>query len=76
MFKLINIWGEDSIQVMLEGSKHNKKRCFNNISHHIEAAGYKKTADQCDSKICKLKVEYRKIKDARKKRELKEKIEE
>ena len=24
MFKLIHIWSEDSIQVMLEGSKRNK----------------------------------------------------
>ena len=33
----------------------------------MEAAGYEKTADQCNSKICKLKLEYRKMKDTRKK---------
>ena len=33
----------------------------------MEAAGYEKTADQCNNKIRKLKLEYRKIKDSRKK---------
>ena len=64
--KLIEIWGEDTIQAMLEGSKRNKD-VFNKISRRMEAAGYEKTADQCNSKIRKLKLEYRKIKDTRKK---------
>ena len=33
----------------------------------MEAAGYEKTADQCNKKIRKLKLEYRKIKDSTKK---------
>ena len=73
-FKFIGIWGEDSIQVMLEGSKRNKD-VFYKISHHMEATGYKKNADQCKSKIQKLKLEYRKKKMLERKRELKERSE-
>ena len=64
--KLIEIWGEDSIQAMLEGSKRNKD-VFNKISRKMEAAGYEKSADQCNNNRRKLKLEYRKIKDTRKK---------
>ena len=64
--KLIEIWDKDSIQAMVEGSKRNKY-VFNKISRKMEAAGYEKTADQCNNKIRKLKLEYRKIKDSTKK---------
>ena len=33
----------------------------------MEAAGYEKTANQCNNKIRKLKLEYRKTKDSTKK---------
>ena len=56
MLKLIEIWGEDNIQAMLKGSKHNKD-VFNKISHQMDAYGYKKTADECNNKIFKLKPE-------------------
>ena len=65
MLKLIDIWGEDAIQAMLEVSKRNKD-VFKKISSKMTDAGYDKTADQCNSKIRKLKLEYRKIKDSRK----------
>ena len=61
--KLIEVWGEESIQAMLEGSKRNKE-VFKKIAREMEAAGYEKTAEQCNSKI---KLEYRKIKDTRNK---------
>ena len=60
--KLIDIWSEDSIQAMLEGARQNKD-VFLKISREMEMAGFKKTADQCSSKIKKLRFEYRKIKD-------------
>ena len=44
---------------MLEGTQ----RVFVKISKEMEAAGFVKTAEQCSSKIKKLKFEYRKIKD-------------
>ena len=58
--KLIDIWGEDAIQAMLEVSKRNK-----DVFKKISNAGYDKTADQCNSKIRMLKLEYRKIKECR-----------
>ena len=65
-FKLIEIWGDGAIQAMLEGSKRNKD-VFKKIAGKMMDVGYDKTADQCNSKIRKLKLEYRKIKDGRKK---------
>ena len=64
--KLIEIWGDKSIQAMLEGCKRNRDM-FNKIAREMEAAGYHKTSEQCNSKIRKLKLEYRKIKDDRNK---------
>ena len=55
--KLIEIWGDGSIQVMLEGCKRNRD-IFNKIAREMEAAGYHKTSEQCNSKIRKLKLEY------------------
>ena len=51
--KLIDIWGEDAIKSMLEGSKRNKD-VFKKIAGKMTDAGYDKTADQCNSKIRKL----------------------
>ena len=54
-FKLIEVWGNESNQAMLEGCKGNRD-IFNMIAHEMEAAGYHKTSEQC-----------RKIKDDRNK---------
>ena len=63
--KLIEIWGDESIEAMLEGCKRN--RDIFKIAREMEAAGYHKASEQCNSKIRKLKLEYRKIKDDRNK---------
>ena len=60
--KLIEIWGESTIQAMLEGARRNKD-VFIKIAHEMEAAGYTKSGDQCSNKIKKLRFEYRKVKD-------------
>ena len=60
--KLISVWGEDAIQGMLEGCRRNKE-CFEKIAKEMNAAGHQRSAEQCSSKIKKLKYEYRKIKD-------------
>ena len=62
ILKLIEIWGDEAIQAMLEGSRRNKD-VFVKISKEMKAAGYSKTAEQCQGKIKKLKHEYKKIKD-------------
>ena len=40
--KLIDIWGDEAIQAMLEGSRRNKD-VFVKISKEMKAAGYSKT---------------------------------
>ena len=52
--ELIEVWGEGAIQVMLEGSKRNKD-IFVRISRTMEASGYQKTGEQCNTKIKKLR---------------------
>ena len=56
--KLIEIWGDESIQAMLEGWKRNRD-IFYKIAREMEAAGYHKTSEQCNSKIRKLKLEFK-----------------
>ena len=62
VFKLIDLWGEDSIQVQLETCKRNKW-VYEKIAAQMKEAGYDRSADQCREKAKKLKGEYRKIKD-------------
>ena len=57
--KLIEIWGEDNIQAMLEGSRRNKEV----YARDMKAAGFNKTTEQCQTKIKKLRYKYKKIKD-------------
>lgn len=64
--KLLDLWGEDSIQAMLEGSRRNKD-VFAKIAKEMKHHGYDKSAEQCAGKIKKLKFEYRKIRDKKKK---------
>ena len=56
--KFIELWGEESIQNMLEGCKRNKD-VFSKLSSQMEASGFKKTGEQCSSKIKKLRLEYK-----------------
>ena len=60
--KLIEIWSEDAIQAMLEGSRRNRE-IFIRISKEMENCGFCKSGDQCSCKIKKLRFEYKKIKD-------------
>ena len=50
MMKLIEIWGEDSIQAELEGCKWNKQ-IFDKIASEMKATGYERTAVQCQDKL-------------------------
>ncbi len=61
-FKLIEIWGEDTIQAQLEGCRRNKE-IYEKIARDLSDAGYQRTVDQCREKVKKLKSEYRKVKD-------------
>ena len=59
---LIDIWGEDSVQLQLEGCKRNRQ-VYEKIATSLKAAGYERTAVQCREKIKKLRAEYKKIID-------------
>ena len=41
--KLIEVWGEESIQSELEGCKRNKQ-VYDKIAHELKAAGFERTA--------------------------------
>lgn len=60
--KLIEVWGEESIQSQLEGCSRNK-HIYEKISKKLEEAGYERTGIQCRDKVKKLRQEYKKIKD-------------
>ena len=62
VFKLIEQWGEQSIQEQLEGSKRNK-HVYEKLSSALAKVGVKKSGEQCRSKLKKLRTEYKKIKD-------------
>ena len=59
-FKLIELWSEDLIQGMLEGSRRNRD-VYMNIAKNMNEAGYEKTVQQCAGKIKKLRFEYHRI---------------
>ena len=54
-FVPIEIWGEDSIQAMLEGTRRNKD-VFVKIAKAIEERGFTKSAVQCSAKIKRLRL--------------------
>ena len=62
VWKLVEIWGDDTIQAALEGCKRNKQ-VYERVSSRMRDAGFERTAEQCRDKAKKLKSEYRKVKD-------------
>lgn len=60
--KLIELWGEGSIQAQLEGCKRNTQ-VFEKVARDMKEAGFERTAIQCRDKTKKLRADYRKIKD-------------
>ena len=65
VYKLIKLWGEDTIQAQLEGCKHNRE-VYEKIAKAMKEAGYNKNTEQCREKAKKLKAEYRKVRDKNK----------
>ena len=61
-FRLINTWGNETIQALLEGYTRNR-HVYEKITHELEEAGYTRTWSQCHDKIKKLKNKYKKMKD-------------
>lgn len=62
ILKLIDVWGDDTIQAQLQDCTRNQK-IFEKVARELNEAGYERTFQQCRDKIKKLKGEYKKIKD-------------
>lgn len=54
---LLEIWGEDSVQLTLKGSQKNR-HVFDYISEKMNSQGYIRTTDQCYSRIKRLKYGF------------------
>ena len=65
MFKLIEIWGDATVQEQLEGCKKNHE-VYEKIAKLMCEEGYDRTWIQCRDKIKKLKVDYRRVRDKNK----------
>ena len=63
VLKLVELWGEDSVQEQLEGCKQNSQ-VYDRIAREMQLAGFDRTGQQCRDKMKKLRSEYRKIKDS------------
>ncbi|XP_029901373.1 uncharacterized protein LOC115354954 isoform X2 [Myripristis murdjan] len=55
---LINIWGEDKIQEELRGM-HRTGHIFSIISKQMAAQGFFRTAEQCQTRLKRLKTNFR-----------------
>ncbi|XP_030649497.1 uncharacterized protein LOC115829483 [Chanos chanos] len=54
---LLDIWGEDRVQHHLKGCLKNK-RIFKHISKRMTAQGFIRTAEQCQTRIKRLKARF------------------
>ncbi|XP_062501343.1 uncharacterized protein LOC134178483 [Corticium candelabrum] len=59
---LIDLWGEESVQVQIEGCARNKE-VYAKLAARMQEEGYNRSGTQCREKIKKLKTDYRKVKD-------------
>ncbi|XP_071368929.1 uncharacterized protein [Centroberyx affinis] len=55
---LINIWGEDKIQQELRGM-HRTGHIFSIISNKMATQGFSRTAEQCQTRVKRLKANFR-----------------
>lgn len=54
---LLEIWGEDPVQMTLKGSQKNR-HIFDYISEKMSHRGFVRTTDQCYSRIKRLKYGF------------------
>ena len=59
--KLIELWGDEEIQALLEGCTRNR-HVYEKVAEGTKEAGYDRSGVQCRDKIKKLWGSYRKIK--------------
>lgn len=63
--KLISLWGQEEIQLKLHECKN--KSIYEEVAKDMKDSGYDRNFQQCRDKVKKLKVEYKKVKDKKKK---------
>ena len=62
-FLLIDLWGDEAVQAMLEGCSRNR-HVYERISEELDkGGGFKRSWSQCRDKLKKIKKQYKKIKD-------------
>ena len=64
--RLISLCGEEEVQVKLQECRKNRS-IYEDVATEMKAAGCERSYVQCRDKIKKLKVEYKKVKDKKKK---------
>ena len=60
--KLLELWSEESVQALLEGSARSKN-VYDKLASDLSRYGYTRTGVQCRERIKKLKKDYKKTKD-------------
>ncbi|XP_065893653.1 uncharacterized protein [Dysidea avara] len=60
--KLLELWGEESVQASLEGCIRNIT-IYDKIAAELTSCGYQRTGMQCRERVKKLKKDYKKTKD-------------
>ena len=60
VYKLIEVWSDDTIQDQLEGS-HRNQQVYKKISETLAQKGYTRTWDQCRQKVKNLRKNYKDV---------------
>lgn len=62
---LLEIWADENIKEQLE-TTHKNSKIFAKIRDYLLARGYHRTIVQCRGKVKKMRLQYLKVRDARK----------
>ena len=62
VINLIELWGEEGIQVQLEGANRNK-HVYEKLGRELQKTGSDKTAEQCRAELKKTQTRLPQVKD-------------
>ncbi|XP_057180403.1 uncharacterized protein zgc:113263 isoform X3 [Triplophysa rosa] len=60
---LLQLWGDEQVQMNLQRCPHNG-HIYAEISEKLNAYGYSRSAEQCQTRIKRLKISYRQCRDS------------
>ncbi|XP_073714703.1 LOW QUALITY PROTEIN: uncharacterized protein [Misgurnus anguillicaudatus] len=60
---LLQLWGDEQVQMNLQRCPHNG-HIYAEISEKLNAHGYSRSAEQCQTRIKRLKISYRQCRDS------------